>query len=129
MSEWITFTLEYPHHNLSPNARCHWRTKAGHVQVARLVARNDVNEQIEERRIVIPSSSPRGFVVEYDFYVCNGARMADVDNLIASMKASLDGVFDALHLNDKTVKKISGETFVSPKPISYVDIRIKPKDL
>lgn len=89
--------VPWPHRYLSPNSRINWAAKAQIVQKARMTSRvlakqlfgeQDPAEPIDERINVQLVLHPRD------------RRRRDEDNIIASMKAYLDGIADAMGVND-----------------------------
>jgi len=92
----ILLQLPYPHKALWPNGRAHWGAKAKQVKAHRawafmatkaaLPARFESNgERIPVRLIV--SANPKG-------------PLPDKDNCLAAAKAYLDGIAEALGVND-----------------------------
>lgn len=86
-------TLPWPPKELSPNTRTHWAKLAK----AKKAYRATCFWLAKEAKLQAP---PSGAVrVELTFYPpCRRAR--DKDNLIAMMKAGLDGLADAMQVND-----------------------------
>lgn len=78
---------------LSPNARTHWAK----LSRAKKKARQDAATVCSGYRGEKPSSGP----VRVSLTFCApDKRRRDLDNAIASMKAALDGVSDALGIDD-----------------------------
>ena len=91
----LRFELPWPDKRLSPNARVHWTQKAKATKAARWVAFG---------RVLGHSLSPGNpFSVCYTFHPGTNRRR-DLDNLIASTKASTDGIAQALGVDDSTFK-------------------------
>jgi crossover junction endodeoxyribonuclease RusA len=98
-------TFPWPNHDLHPNARVIWQVKQLRVKTAR-----------KDGYWLTMACETRwaftGFVgameVLYTFHSPNKAHR-DIDNLIANMKPTLDGVMDALGTNDNQVKRVIGE--------------------
>ncbi|MFZ5565996.1 MAG: hypothetical protein ACOY95_03235 [Pseudomonadota bacterium] len=90
-------TLPWPAKELSPNARVHWavlaRAKKSYRVACFALAR--------QARITQPGLG--NIRIEMTFYPPT-RRARDDDNLIASMKAGLDGLADAMGVNDKRFK-------------------------
>jgi crossover junction endodeoxyribonuclease RusA len=86
-------TLPWPPKQLSPNARVHWAVKAKAAKIYRADCFNLAKQAgvkfEEEGKIHL-------FV---DFY-CPDKRARDSDNLLSSMKSAIDGLADALKVND-----------------------------
>ena len=96
----MKISLQWPDPGLSPNARKHYRQKAQLVSVARQMAH--LLTVITDQRASIPPDVP--LETRLTFYPPD-KRRRDIDNLLASMKSSLDGIFDALETNDNRVKR------------------------
>ena len=84
----MTITLPIPPKELSPNVRVHWAVKSRHVRAARVLACYTVMQQDNTR----PLHERAVYHVKCFF---RDARERDSDNLMASLKAYLDGVADA----------------------------------
>ncbi len=81
--------LPWPHRNLSPNARTHWSAKARSVAKAK----NDA--------YFATKASGVKPCMEFHLVFCPpDNRRRDLDNLIASMKAALDGMAGAWGVDD-----------------------------
>lgn len=102
----MTVTLPFPYPELSPNARCHWREKAAAVQKYRHECK------------VLAMQAMRAYWLPYAFedelpvqavvtFVLKDKRRHDWDNLLASIKAGIDGLVDAGVLPDDDVKSWS----------------------
>lgn len=91
----LKVVLPWPARVLSPNARAHWAVKRRAVQEARRFAHAEAFYKSQGAR-----ATPLG-KIEYrcSFYPPD-RRARDEDNLVASMKSYLDGVADALRVND-----------------------------
>lgn len=95
----LTMTLPWPSAKLNPNARVHWATLAREKKKARQSAWVLTQEAKGRERapVQIPEAGP--LMVTLAFYPPTN-RHRDLDNLLASMKASLDGMAEALGVND-----------------------------
>ena len=89
----MNFTLPWPPSVLNPNVRKHWRKHAAAKKAFRAAcawtARSQgvgglTTERVALRLVFVPPDR----------------RRRDLDNLIASMKAGLDGLADALGIDD-----------------------------
>lgn len=91
----LSITLPWPPSGLSPNARLHWaelaRLKKKYRQACAYTAR---------AHGVMPVQADR-LNVHLRFVPPNRQRR-DWDNLVASMKAGLDGLADALRVDDSS---------------------------
>lgn len=117
MDPLVDIQLPWPPATLSPNARLHWamayRAKAKYRDHCWAIARDQS----------VPTLSPHE---KYDLslrFVPPDRRSYDRDNLIARMKAGLDGLADALMIDDKQFTRLSAE--VSADSLgSFVHVRI-----
>jgi crossover junction endodeoxyribonuclease RusA len=91
----IRITLPWPSRTLSPNARVHWATKARAAKSAK-------KQAWMITRMTVPSHDiPEGKRVSIHLvFHPPSKRRRDWDNLIASMKSSLDGMASALGIDD-----------------------------
>lgn len=89
----IEVTLPWPSTDLSPNARVHWARKAKAVRSARAEAYLLAKQELRE---------PATFqdpVVHLTFCPPD-RRRRDWDNMLAGLKSHLDGLSDALGIDD-----------------------------
>ena len=92
--------LPWPAKELNPNSRCGWRRKAEAVQLARNVAyflarsRYDGHTYLDDRELQLR-------VVAYP----PDKRRRDADNILASEKAHIDGVCQALQIDDHSIRR------------------------
>jgi len=90
----FSVTLPWPSKSLSPNARLHWASKAKATKSAREAAFWLTWEAIGGRR---PGWARAKLEIEF----CPpDARRRDIQNFIGSLKAPVDGIADALGVND-----------------------------
>lgn len=91
----IRIILPWPSRTLSPNARVHWATKARAAKSAK-------KQAWMITRMTVPSHDiPEGSRVSIHLvFHPPSKRRRDWDNLIASMKSSLDGMASALGIDD-----------------------------
>lgn len=94
--------LAWPPRQISPNARTHYRVKApitkgylAHASNTTRVACHDLG-----LRDIIDTDSDDPITLAIDFYPPD-ARRRDLDNMLASMKAGLDGIAEALGVDDQ----------------------------
>jgi len=112
-------SLPWPGRDLSPNSRVHWRRKSASVRAARELAWALVNRTGD-----IP---PGPYRVEIDA-IPPDARRRDVDNVLASCKAYLDGIFQRLGVDDGRVREVLVRR-CDPDPVgSGVVIRVLEVD-
>ena len=92
----VEVTLPWPPRALSPNSRAHWRklasVKALYRRACWALTRDAVG--VDWPR---PASGPVTVALEF---VPPDRRQRDLDNCVASLKAGLDGVADALQIDD-----------------------------
>ena len=89
----LTVTLPWPPKDLSPNARAHWRKHARFVKAYRNTC------WALSYQSMVKVTWEGDIHVWLDYYPPNRARR-DLDNLIAASKAALDGLADALKVDD-----------------------------
>jgi hypothetical protein len=88
--------VPWPDRALSPNARIHWARKAKAAKTARAIAMLKARAWEVTNGPVDPDVSIIRFTAQP-----KTARRMDDDNLIASLKATRDGIADALGVNDR----------------------------
>lgn len=89
--------VPWPHRYLSPNSRINWQAKAQISRRARLTAKLLAKERFGCGN----QASPIDDYIEVQLIAHpRDKRKRDEDNIIASMKSSLDGIADALGVND-----------------------------
>lgn len=86
------FDLPWPHKDLSPNSRCHWSKKSKAAKSYRAAC------HILCRAAGI--KAPEGKILLSLEFIPPDRRSRDLDNLLSSCKALLDGIADALAVND-----------------------------
>lgn len=89
-----TITLPWPPKQLSPNARIHWATRARHAKGYKTAC-----YAITKSAGLPPPYHTGKIALRLDFYAPT-RRRRDLDNLLASMKAGIDGVAWALGVDD-----------------------------
>lgn len=87
--------LPWPPKELSPNATLHWAKKMKFKKSYRMLAWG----LSLEAKLEAPQGDDK-FGVEITFYPPD-RRHRDADNMVAAIKAGLDGVADALNVNDR----------------------------
>ena len=112
-------TLPWPPKQLSPNARVHWGIKS---KLAKSYRKNCFIYAYAAKDKKINYSQYEKLHLFVDFYATD-KRHRDLDNCISSIKSGLDGVADALGVNDKVFiihPILKDETFKGGK----IEIRI-----
>lgn len=90
-----TIILPWPPKELSPNARIHFRAKAAAVKAYREQA-----YWIARAAEVPPVGTDGGIALRFDFHPPD-KRRRDLDNMLASIKSGVDGIADALCVDDQ----------------------------
>lgn len=115
----ITIELPWPPAALSPNARKHWRAlapiKAKYRQDCRYAA-------LAARAGVV--TGRHHLIAEF---VPPNARHLDRDNLLARIKSGIDGMADALGINDREFDPVT-VTLAGPSKAPCVRITLTPID-
>jgi len=96
----ITVTLPWPAPQVWPNYRQshHWRKYYKHVASQRLTACALTLEQID-RGMIVPRDPKGGWSVHLDIYPPN-LRRRDEDGMEGACKSAIDGIADALRVDD-----------------------------
>lgn len=89
-------TMPWPDTPLWPNSRKHRQVVAAHRKQQRALAYGLAVERGMHRLNV-----PEGVVRVSLFFCPPSLRSFDTDNAVASMKGAIDGLADALHINDR----------------------------
>ena len=95
----IEIVLGWPPSDLSPNKRLHWAKLAAAKKQYRKNCLSASREQLKKYRGVT-ENIPEKLVLEMTF-IPQDRRSYDRDNLVARMKSGIDGLSDALRINDK----------------------------
>lgn len=95
----LHLTLPWPHRNLSPNARVHWGVRHRHAHTARTAGFYIAKECGVEL-------DPKLTYQVRLFFHPPAHRTYDLDNLLASMKSTLDGVCLGLGIDDSSIKPV-----------------------
>jgi crossover junction endodeoxyribonuclease RusA len=88
-------TLPWPPKELSPNSSLHWAKKAKKKKEYRTACW----ALALEAKLIAPDGEGK-IPIEITFYPPD-KRHRDADNMVASIKSGLDGLADALKVNDK----------------------------
>jgi len=95
----IEVVLGWPPSDLSPNKRLHWAKLASAKKQYRQKCNSVAKEQLKKYK-KITENIPERLVLEMTF-IPPDRRSYDRDNLVARMKSGIDGLADALKINDK----------------------------
>lgn len=101
----IDIELPWPDASLSPNSRTNWHVKSPVFKTAKEEARIETISQAPSRMSLIGWDSIGYIKVKIYFYPPD-KRARDVDNMLASVKAYIDGVAQALNVNDSKFNPI-----------------------
>lgn len=99
----VEIELPWPASELSPNQRGHW----SHLYKARRAYRRECCVEVEAQ-VAWDQVLPEHLHLHLAFHRPS-RRAYDIDNLIARMKAGIDGVCDALQIDDNRFKSQSAE--------------------
>jgi hypothetical protein len=103
MSELVGLCLPWPDKKLSPNARQHWAQRSAAVKRARsqayLLARGSMSQPGSGWDAMLRAGEGDQINVRLTFEPPARYRY-DIDNLVARMKSSLDGIADAINVDD-----------------------------
>lgn len=112
----LTLTLPWPPRALSPNQRTHWR------QHASAKARFRAACALQARAQGVGSLAAEKLAVGLVF-VPPDRRRRDLDNLIAAMKAGLDGLADVLGVDDSRWK-LAAELAAEPAAGGFARVEV-----
>jgi Holliday junction resolvase RusA-like endonuclease len=90
--------LPYPDKVLSPNSRCHWSTKAKAAKKAR---RNGALAAFVAGFNALTFANYEHRLHFWIDIYAKTKNYPDADNMLSSLKSALDGIADALELNDR----------------------------
>ena len=94
----MIITLPWPSRDLSPNARTHWAKKAKSAKSYRAIC------GWETKAAMLQPGAPQTFadgkITLSIIFHAKTRRAYDLDNALASIKSGLDGVADALGVDD-----------------------------
>lgn len=121
----IEIKLPWPPTALSPNSRLHWakvmKAKAAYRQQCWLMARAQLGPSVN---VLLKGDSELALSIEFH---PPQARRYDRDNLLARIKAGLDGMCDALAIDDHRFEPITVSMKKAPLRRGLVAIKIKPE--
>lgn len=120
----IVLTLPWPPAQLSPNARQHWARLAKFKKRYRAACAMEVAVQTTLRTRKALQNLPDKLDLELQFARPN-RRSYDRDNLLARMKAGLDGLCDALHIDDSRFASVRVSVTDGVVAGGCVSVRIK----
>ena len=101
----IDLTMPWPDPGLSPNTRSHWRALARAKTAYRRACWATALSQLQPAARQFAAGGRLDLWLEF----CPpDARRYDRDNLIARMKAGIDGIADALQIDDQVFEWVAG---------------------
>jgi crossover junction endodeoxyribonuclease RusA len=124
----LEFVLPWPDKGLSPNVRAHWATRHRAVRKYRKACWGATLMALADARLSrlpqrLAADEAQLLHVELVFSPPT-KRARDEDNLIARMKSGLDGIAEALGVNDKRFR-LRPVTITDPRPRGGVQVRIR----
>lgn len=102
---------------VKPNTACHYMQKAKAKAIYREVCKQQTLESLEYQQ-----NNKNYTHAHFTFYKPNNRHM-DLDNCLSSCKSLVDGMADALEINDKCFNKITIE--FAEKIGGYITVEIK----
>lgn len=88
--------LPWPNRDLSPNARVHWSVRAKAAKLARRRA-GDLTIVAGWKRMKLPEGRLHLWIDAY----APDRRRRDTDGILSSLKSAIDGIADALGIDDR----------------------------
>lgn len=96
----------------SPNARCHWRQRHSQFKTARETAYfATVSHLVNHPLPPIPETT--GLAISWRIGLPRGANRRDLDNVIGSAKPILDGIQDAIGMDDSRFAEVAVDQYRS----------------
>lgn len=112
-----TVTLPWPTGPLWPNSRPHWSVRAKHVRRAREAA----------WALCLEAGAPKGEAeLRVSFHPPRKPGLANIDNAIAACKGLVDGIADALGVDDSRLRIVWPVAFSEPIKGGAVVVEIAP---
>ena len=122
-----SYVLPWPSTKLSPNGRLHWAVVAKVKAMYRYSCRLLVREQRQAQGAA--AELPEGSLAIELVFFAPDRRKYDRDNLVARLKAGLDGLCDALQIDDSRFAKLTASVSTTVvKPDGQVLVTIKKAD-
>lgn len=115
----LVFSLPWPPAALSPNTRQHWSK----LSKAKRIYRRACWAATIEQRVHLRGVAGGPLALSLQFGPPN-ARRHDRDNLLARMKAGIDGVCDALGIDDRWFAAVTVQAGAVTRPDGCVWVRI-----
>lgn len=99
--------LPWPPSALSPNARVHWAVLSRHKNKLRQAAKVETTLQKRGQTLDVDAELHMTLI-----FVRPNKRSYDRDNLVARAKAAIDGMCDALSIDDRIITKVTAAVAV-----------------
>lgn len=113
--------LPWPHKDLSPNSRKHWSARARQARIARNAARILTLAALKAPASAIALRDLCAARLQISLqFTPDANRHYDLDGLISRMKSSLDGIADALNVNDRRFAFWKIELLPAAKPAKVI---------
>ena len=116
MTQSVTVTLSLPPRALSPNSRPHWAAKAKAAKAHRGEAFLMTRHAMRQGQVL----DTTGAVLVRPSFFHRVNRRRDRDNATASLKAALDGIAEALGMDDSGFVVAPVRFFVDKKDVRVV---------
>jgi crossover junction endodeoxyribonuclease RusA len=117
----VVLILSWPARPLWQNSHAHWAAKAKATKAARREA-CVLAQQAALHRLGAISAN-----LEFEFHPPNRSRATDIQNMPATMKAAIDGIADAMGVDDKVFNQPKWpDTFGPKSEIGHVLVRVSP---
>ena len=115
----IEFKLGWPPKELSPNARLHWGKVSRAKKIYRKACWAICLDQLAGQALGMRGNQTLELI-----FVAPDRRSYDRDNLMARMKSGIDGMCDALEIDDKIFSTVSS-TVAANQIGGFVIVRIQ----
>jgi len=117
----MKLVLPLPPSSLSPNKRNHWAVTSKAKKLEREQAHALTLEWLASVRTTSELAAGTHLLITYHL---PGNRKRDADNLLAASKAALDGMADALRVNDNTFNPITVERIYGAEKPGYMLVEL-----
>lgn len=109
--------LPWPARQLHPNARTHWAVKAKAAKAARATA-HTLAAAAGWKRLHLPDGRLHLWIDAY----APDRRRRDIDGVLSSLKSAIDGIADALGIDDH---RFVPHPYLHDEPRKYGEIRVR----
>jgi Holliday junction resolvase RusA-like endonuclease len=125
MTDTIRIRLPWPSRHLSPNARLHWAQRHKAVKAARAEAFVLAKQALADHQWQPPRELSRPITFTVSLLPPANGRRRDFDNAIASLKPLLDGLADAMAVNDHLFRPVFRMANAEGRGAVIVDLPIE----